>query len=66
MIITKPGKYQIQPITQYNKIGNPYQVREVEITEVDKVNQKVYCPELGWIDWDLPVKEEKRGRKNEN
>lgn len=61
MIITKPGKYQIQPITQYNEIGNPYQVREVEITEVDRVNQKVCCSELGWVEWDLPVKEEKKG-----
>ena len=58
MIITKPGKYQIQPVTKYNRIGNPYQVREVEITEIDKVNQKVYCSELGWVEWDLPVKEE--------
>jgi hypothetical protein len=58
MIITKPGKYQIIPVIQYNKIGNPYQVREVEITEVDRVNQKVYCSELGWVEWDLPVKEE--------
>ena len=63
MIITKPGKYQIIPVIQYNEIGNPYQVREVEVTEIDKVNQKVYCLELGWIEWDLKVKEEKRGGK---
>lgn len=61
MIITKPGKYQIQPITLYNKIGNPYQLREAEITEVDKFNQKIFCPELGWVEWDLPVKNEKKG-----
>jgi hypothetical protein len=64
MIITKPGKYEIVPITLYNAIGNPYQLREAEITEVDKVNQKVYCPDLGWVSWDLPVKkEDKKGGK---
>ena len=66
MIITKPGKYQIIPVIQYNKIGNPYQVREVEVTEINKANQKIYCLELGWVEWDLKVKDEKKGgRKNE-
>jgi hypothetical protein len=64
MIITKPGKYQIQPITLYNKIGNPYRLREAEITEVDRINQKIYCPDLGWVGWDyLLLKDEKKGGK---
>jgi hypothetical protein len=63
MIITKPGKYPIEPITCKNTMGNPYQLREVNVTEVDKVNQKVYCPDLGWVKWDLPVIDEKKGGK---
>jgi hypothetical protein len=55
MIITTPGKYPIIPITCYNKIGNPYRLREAEITAIDKDDRKIYCPDLGWIDWDLPV-----------
>lgn len=30
----------------------------------DKENQRIYCPDLGWIDWDLPVKEERKGGKH--
>lgn len=64
MIITAPGKYEIIPMTAQNSIGNYYQVRIAEITEIDKENQRIYCPDLGWIDWDLPVKEERKGGKH--
>ena len=63
MIITTVGKYQIIPITCLNSNGSPYQLREALITEVDKVNQRIYCPDLGWIDWNLPVIGERRARK---
>jgi hypothetical protein len=63
MIITTAGIYSIIPITCINAIGNPYQLREAEITEVDKVNQKIYCPDLGWVGWNLPVVSEKRRAK---
>jgi hypothetical protein len=61
MIITASGNYPIEPITCYNEMGNPYRLRVAEVTQVDKVNQKIYCEELGgWIDWVLPVSGEKR------
>ena len=63
MIITNTGTYQIIPITAYNPIGNPYQVREVVITQIDVPNQKIYCSDLGWIDWELPLVGEKRGKR---
>jgi hypothetical protein len=63
MIITTTGKYPIIPITCYNKIGNPYRLRVAEITTIDKDNHKIYCPDFGWIDWNLPVAGEKRGGK---
>jgi hypothetical protein len=64
MIITAPGNYSIEPITCYNTMGNPYRLRVAEVTEVDKVNRKIYCEELGgWIDWNLPVIGEKKGGK---
>jgi hypothetical protein len=58
MIITTTGKYPIIPMTAINEVGNPYRVREAEITEVDKVNHKIYCPDL-----DLPVATGKKKRK---
>jgi hypothetical protein len=60
MIITKTGKYPIEPITCINSIGNPYRLHIAEVTEIDKENQKIYCPDTGWIDWNLPVISEKR------
>jgi hypothetical protein len=63
MIITTTGKYPIEPITCYNEIGNPYRLRVAEITEVDIVGHKIYCPELEWVDWNLPVIGEKKGGK---
>jgi hypothetical protein len=63
MIIITPGKYPIIPMTAINKVGNPYRLRVAEITEVDKVGHKIYCPDLGWIDWDLPVVGGKRVRR---
>jgi hypothetical protein len=63
MIITTPGKYPIIPQTCTNEKGAYYQLREAEITQIDKVGQKIYCPDLGWIDWDLPVVGEKRGKR---
>jgi hypothetical protein len=63
MIITTPGKYPIEPITCLNEIGNPYRLRVAEITAIDKDNHKIYCPDLGWIDWNLPVTGEKKRKK---
>jgi hypothetical protein len=61
VIIHAPGSYPISPpLTARNSQGVYYQVRIVEVTEVDIEAQKVYCPELGWIGWDLPVKEGKK------
>lgn len=63
MIITTTGKYPIIPQTAVNSKGAFYQVRVAEIIEVDKVNHKIYCPDFGWIDWDLPVAGEKRTKR---
>jgi len=61
MKVRKTGSYPIHPpLTAQNSQGIYYQVRIVEVTEVDIEAQKVYCPELGWIGWDLPVKEGKK------
>lgn len=60
MIITTIGKYPIIPQTALNSNGIPYQVRIANITEVDIRNQKIYCPDLGWIGWNLSVVGEKR------
>jgi len=61
MKITKPGSYPIHPpITARNSRGVYYQVRVVEVTEVDMESQKIFCQELGWIGWELPVKEGKK------
>lgn len=64
MIIKTPGKYEIIPMTAKNAVGNYYQVRIAEITAVDPENQKIFCPDFGWIDWDLPLKDEKKGGKH--
>jgi hypothetical protein len=63
MIITTPGKYSIIPQTCINEKGAYYQLREAEITAIDTVGQKIYCPDLGWIDWNLPVVGEKRVKR---
>jgi hypothetical protein len=56
VIIHTPGSYPISPpLTARNSQGVYYQVRILNVTEVDIEAQKVYCPELGWIGWDLPV-----------
>jgi len=56
MIIHTPGSYPISPsLTARNSRGIYYQVRIVEVTEVDMESQKIFCPELGWIGWDLPI-----------
>jgi hypothetical protein len=63
MIITKTGKYPIIPQTAMNSKGAYYQVRIAEITKVDKENHKIFCPDLGWIDWNLPVNGETKARR---
>jgi hypothetical protein len=60
MIINTPGTYPIVSITCENSIGNPYQLRELIVSEVDEVNQKVYSVDTGWIDWDVPLLGEKK------
>lgn len=62
MIIHTPGSYPIHPpLTVKNSKGVYYQVRIVEVTEVDMEAQKIYCPDLGWIGWDIATNEKKRG-----
>jgi hypothetical protein len=61
MKVRKTGSYPIHPpLTARNSHGIYYQVRIVEVTEVDIEAQKIFCPELGWIGWELPVKEGKK------
>jgi hypothetical protein len=60
MIITTTGEFPITPITAATSSGVYYQVRIAEITEIDISNHKIYCLDLGWIDWDLPVASDKR------
>jgi hypothetical protein len=56
MIITTPGSYPIHPpITALNSKGVYYQVRIIEVTEVDMEAQKIFCQDLGWVGWNLPV-----------
>ncbi len=60
MKITKPGSYPIHPpLTARNNKGIYYQVHIVVVTEIEIEAQKIYCPDLGWVGWDLPLVGEK-------
>jgi hypothetical protein len=59
MIIRTIGQYHIDPpLTAQNAQGVYYQIRILVVTEVGIVAQRVFCPELGWIGWDVKTPKE--------